>query len=70
MLLVQLLLRSLCLGIRLRPRLVALPALALAAAAGAASVAGTHPLHGVLAAGAHLLAAGAQTTTGGGPPNP
>lgn len=70
MLLVQLLLRALCLGIRDRPRLVALPAVALAAALGAASVAGAHPLHAALSAGAHLLADLGTLTNGGGPPEP
>lgn len=69
MLFVQLLLRALCLGIRFRPRLVALPAVALAAAIGAASVAGAHPMHSILAAGAHLFASG-TLTNGGGPPDP
>lgn len=69
MLLVQLLLRALCSAARFRSRLLAVPAMALAAAFGAATVAGAHPLHSILSAGAHLLADG-TLTSGGGPPNP
>ena len=70
MVLIQLLLRALRLNVRIRPRLIALPAAALAAALGAASVAGAHPLHSILAAGAHLFADMGTLTNGGGPPNP
>ncbi len=69
MVIIQLLLRALCWNVRIRPRLIALPASALAAALGAAAVAGAHPLHSILAAGAHLFASG-TLTNGGGPPDP
>lgn len=70
MVLVQLLLRAMCQGGRVRLRLVMVPAVALAAAIGAASAAGAHPLHAVLSAGAQFLASLDPLTNGGGPPNP